>query len=266
MEQYRDFILNNAPVPDNAVLLTFDDGYASFYNHAFPVLQQYQAPATNFLIVSTIDNPEHKGVPKLTWDEIRLMHKSGIDFYSHTYDSHKYAQAHPSDKSQTIPLLTGPIYLKDQGRMESQAEYEQRITNDLKRANEVLMEQLGTPNNVLAFPYGGFSDTTLRVSEQVGIPITLSVHNGLNKPGQRNGYRINAGGMTNDPALQLSLMKQAQKLLGHNSYSSAIITRNTSLGGLLFLCLISVLWLITGRRLILENKESKGTNHQHSSQ
>ncbi|MFD2881486.1 hypothetical protein ACFTAO_45400 [Paenibacillus rhizoplanae] len=35
MKQYREFMLDRAPVPDNAVLLTFDDGYESFYKLAF---------------------------------------------------------------------------------------------------------------------------------------------------------------------------------------------------------------------------------------
>lgn len=39
MEQYRAFMLNNGSIPDNAVLLTFDDGYESFYEFAFPILK-----------------------------------------------------------------------------------------------------------------------------------------------------------------------------------------------------------------------------------
>src|SRR4029453_14466196 len=64
MSHNTDFILHSSPVPDNAVLLTFDDGYESFYTYAYPLLQKYQAPASNFLIVKTIDNPEYKGIPK----------------------------------------------------------------------------------------------------------------------------------------------------------------------------------------------------------
>ncbi|GAF09466.1 polysaccharide deacetylase family protein [Paenibacillus pini] len=111
MEQYANFITKHAPVPDNAVLMTFDDGYESFYKYAFPLLQKYQVPATNFLIVSTIGNKNHIGIKKLNWDEVKAMHKSGIDFYNHTYDSHKYdwVLIPGKRKAMLAPLLMGPI-------------------------------------------------------------------------------------------------------------------------------------------------------------
>lgn len=36
MKEYTDFILHKAKVPDNAVLMTFDDGYESFTRTLFP--------------------------------------------------------------------------------------------------------------------------------------------------------------------------------------------------------------------------------------
>ena len=42
--------------PANSVAITFDDGYASVYDHAFPVLKDKQAPATIYLISSVMDN------------------------------------------------------------------------------------------------------------------------------------------------------------------------------------------------------------------
>lgn len=39
-----------------AVLLTFDDGYAGFYDHAFPILKHHQVPALVYLIADCVES------------------------------------------------------------------------------------------------------------------------------------------------------------------------------------------------------------------
>ncbi|WP_068694590.1 polysaccharide deacetylase family protein [Paenibacillus yonginensis] len=154
MGQYRDFILHHAPVPDNAVLMTFDDGYESFYQDAYPLLQQYQVPATNFVIVNTIDNPKHPGIPKLNWKQIQEMHRHGVDFFNHTYDSHSYAYADAKHR-EIRALLAGPVY-QGKADKESTAQFESRIYKDLLKAQVKLHEEVGNTYDVVAFPYGVF--------------------------------------------------------------------------------------------------------------
>lgn len=260
MSEYTDFILHSAPVPDNAVLLTFDDGYESFYTYAYPLLKKYQAPASNFLIVNAIDNPEYKGIPKVTWEQVELMHRNGIEFFSHTYDSHKYAKTDSTSTEETA-MLAGRIYLKDQQRQETEEEYKQRITKDLKQANDILQQKLGIQNHVLAFPFGGFSKTLLDLCGQLGMDVTLTVKMGLNKPGQTNGFRLNTGGMANDPALQLSLMKHAEKKLGSIQFDEGQKTRHYyTLKALLVLVVVAALWSWSGWRLLEERRRAMSLN------
>ncbi|WP_150913211.1 polysaccharide deacetylase family protein [Marinobacter halotolerans] len=42
-------------VPDNAVVITFDDGYADFYEHAFPVLKKEGLPSTLFVTTGFVN-------------------------------------------------------------------------------------------------------------------------------------------------------------------------------------------------------------------
>jgi biofilm PGA synthesis lipoprotein PgaB len=262
MDQYRNFILHANPVPVNAVLLTFDDGYESFYKFAYPLLEKYHAPASSFLIVNTVGNPSHIGLTKLTWEQVKLMHQHGIDFYNHTFDSHMYMPIDSSGK-HLIPMLAGRIYNKLSHRRETESEYEQRITSDLKKANGILDQQLGIHDHVLAFPYGAFSKPLLKICKQLGIDITLTVKEGMDKSGQTNGFRVNAGGAANNPDLQLSLMKQAPKLLANSHFEDEgpHRTLHFTYGILLVVMLSGMLWLRTWRRLYRERLPKKNDNN-----
>ena len=42
-------------IPSNSVALTIDDGYEDFYHYAYPILKQYQLPATLYITTDFID-------------------------------------------------------------------------------------------------------------------------------------------------------------------------------------------------------------------
>src|SRR5262249_51246376 len=110
--------LHHSTNPSRAVCLTFDDGFLDFYTEAFPVLQEFGFTATVFLPTTFIRessaspslNPTGRGIKGednssssssvsafqrfsvsafrnrsfLTWDQVRELHRAGIEFGSHT--------------------------------------------------------------------------------------------------------------------------------------------------------------------------------------
>ena len=258
ISEYRDFILHSAHVPDNAVLLTFDDGYESLYSQAYPLLKQYGAPSAAFLIVGKVG--DDKGAfPKATWEQVKEMQQGGVEFFSHTFDSHHYAPTAPGNE-ELKPLLAKPKYLKKEKRLETEEEYEQRVTEDLRKANEVLQAELGTPNYALAFPYGAYSQAALDICKRLGIDITFTVRSGLNAAGQTNGFRLNAGGMDNDPALQVELMKKAEKRLqtAYSPFLSPIARKSVFMILAAAWLVVGLLWLRTGWRLLQGRRRNVG--------
>jgi peptidoglycan/xylan/chitin deacetylase (PgdA/CDA1 family) len=61
------------------VALSFDDGYLTFYSHAWPVLKEFDQQATIFVISKLVGNPDY-----LSWEQIRFLASNGIEVGGHT--------------------------------------------------------------------------------------------------------------------------------------------------------------------------------------
>ena len=69
-------------LPENPVLITFDDGYEDNYVYAYPILQKYGFKGTIFVITSFLDKNMKNYV---TWEQAEEMEASGtISIQSHT--------------------------------------------------------------------------------------------------------------------------------------------------------------------------------------
>lgn len=191
MDQFVSFMLDGRKVPPNAVVLTFDDGYESFYKEAMPVLLRFGATASNFIvgISSDLFNPEAE--PHLTWDQMRELKRRGMGIYSHTYQLHRQAAA---DRTGTLkPALSSRLYMEREQRIETDEAYRQRIYSDMTFMGKRLEQELGEQRHLLAFPYGSYDDTVMAEGRRAGAELFFSIEEGINEPGGRLVKRINAG-------------------------------------------------------------------------
>lgn len=206
IEQFADFMLNGGTVPDNAVVLTFDDGYESFYTLAAPILKKYGMTAAGFIIGSSTDynNVETK---HMTWDQMRELKSEGFSFYNHTYNLHDYGEINKAG-TRTGPILKQRLYLADEGRYETLTEYNARVLSDLELMESKLKTELGNTYQMLSYPYGEFSTPAKKMAKKAGIKLFFTIDPGINQPGRDTVYRINAGAPTISAAQLLAVLQQ----------------------------------------------------------
>ncbi len=90
--------VRRADAPQPIVAVTFDDGYADNYEWAYPLLREYEVPATFFLTAGLLAKDpavvarfvhlrrsESEAVRPLEWSQVREMHRAGMEFGAHTY-------------------------------------------------------------------------------------------------------------------------------------------------------------------------------------
>ena len=95
MDQLYDYGVNGAAVPEKPVVLTFDDGYADTYSIVYPIMKEYGFAATVFI------NPGDVGT-RLTWDQIREMHKNGITISNHGFQHIEMGQLSEAKQIENI--------------------------------------------------------------------------------------------------------------------------------------------------------------------
>lgn len=180
LEQLRDFVLHNSPLPSKPIVITFDDGYLSNYTYAYPVLKKLGMKAEINIIVSYVpeeDSKQNHGVyvPHFTWKQAKEMSDSGIiEIESHTYDLHSYR----SNGHKKIPMVMGPVIID--GHLETMAQYKERLYTDFLRSREIIKEKLGKAPISLAYPFGSGNDISNDIAKKVGFEMAFGIKEGVN--------------------------------------------------------------------------------------
>ena len=112
------------PLPDKAVAITFDDGYSSIFDTAFPMLQEFGMPFAVF--IST--EPADSGWPGyMDWGQIRALAEAGVLIGNHT---HSHAHLLELDEA--------------------------RLREELLGAEARIEAETGQSHRYLAYPYGEY--------------------------------------------------------------------------------------------------------------
>ena len=99
------------------MLLTFDDGYSSFYKLVFPLLRAYKYPATLAIVGSWMEQREKvmSGARQVerprfrTLEQLKEIAASGlVEIASHSYDLHHGIPGNP--QGNEMPAATTRAY------------------------------------------------------------------------------------------------------------------------------------------------------------
>jgi peptidoglycan/xylan/chitin deacetylase (PgdA/CDA1 family) len=100
-------------LPERPVILTFDDGFADFYDTAFPILRRYGFPATLYVATSFVNGTSrwlhHEGEadrPMLTWEQLSEISANGIECGGHSHTHPQLDTLSLADASREIVQST----------------------------------------------------------------------------------------------------------------------------------------------------------------
>lgn len=178
LQQLYDYVHFGTELPEKPIVLTFDDGYFSNYEYAFPILQEYDMQATIFAIgvsvgKDTYKDTDHAMTPHFGADEAREMVDSGlISVQSHTFDMHQWPPFEDGNAQVRETLLPFDG--------ETDADYEAAVEADFAESRELLESITGQPVNALAFPEGAYVTLTQDALRSAGAELTFTTVRAVN--------------------------------------------------------------------------------------
>ena len=153
LRQYYDYINctdDSVTIPDNPIIVTFDDGYMSNYEIAYPILKELEIPATIFVVTDTVGEMAGGGkvnYSHFTWEQAKEMEDSGlIEIQSHTAS---HAALGDLDINQLV--------------------------TELRKSKYTIEKNLGRECDMIAFPYGSYNDMVLEASDRAGYKLRALV-------------------------------------------------------------------------------------------
>lgn len=134
-----DYYERDEPVPEKALVITFDDGYYCNYSRAFPLMAKYDFTGTVFLagnLMRADDAPPAESRQGfMSWNEIREMQKHGWSLQSHGLDHVKMTELS-----------------------------RERLHREIFESREVIAAKLGAAVDFFCYP---FADFDARISDCV---------------------------------------------------------------------------------------------------
>ena len=157
-------------MPEKAIMITFDDGYLSFYEYAYPLLQKYNMKAVLSIIGRYTDlysecDDHNVNYAHVTWDNISEMSKSGlVEIENHTYDMHIL------NERKGCTIKSG----------ESEDCYKTTLSSDLTIVQEKIKNATGKTPLAFTYPFGRMCKQSYDIIKGMGFKVSFGCEEKVN--------------------------------------------------------------------------------------
>lgn len=150
LEDLFEFLQFRRQIPARSVVITFDDGWRSVYDIAWPILKRYGYPATLFVYTDLIVGSRET----LSWEQVRELSRDGLDIQCHS-KTHRY--------------------LGRMERKESFRNYFESVRKEIVESSKILRRHTGREVKYLAYPYGDTNALVAAMIRREGYRLAFTV-------------------------------------------------------------------------------------------
>jgi peptidoglycan/xylan/chitin deacetylase (PgdA/CDA1 family) len=157
LDRLEAFVDGHGTLPDEAVVVTVDDGFRSVLS-ALPVVREHAIPMVAFVCPGLIERPAASDPePRLRWDDVEALAAGGVTIGSHSWSHRSMARL---ERAEAV--------------------------EEAARSREALERRLGRRTRAFAYPFGTLADfdgTTAGILRQCGYTTAFTSQHGSVRAG-----------------------------------------------------------------------------------
>jgi peptidoglycan/xylan/chitin deacetylase (PgdA/CDA1 family) len=155
-------------IPPRCAVITFDDGYKSQYEVAWPIMKKYGYPFTMFIYTEGVRGGALGGGGAITWEQLADMRDNGVDIEAHSATHQDLREGHAI-------TLAGQGVKKTRTKLTGAA-YEQWVQNEVVGCKQLLEQRLGIKINCFAVPFGNYNEHVKELARNAGYEAMFTVY------------------------------------------------------------------------------------------
>ena len=160
MQDYLAWRRSEKAIPPRCAVISFDDGWKSQYEVAWPIMKKFGYPFTMFIYTEGVQGGHFGGGQAISWEQLAEMRDAGVDIEAHSATHQDLRKGYDViNKKKT----SGP-------------EYEQWLQNEVVGCKQLLEQRLGIKVNCFAVPFGNYNEHVKEVARNAGYEAMFTVY------------------------------------------------------------------------------------------
>jgi peptidoglycan/xylan/chitin deacetylase (PgdA/CDA1 family) len=168
MQDFLAWRRSEKNIPPRSAIVTFDDGWKSQYDVAWPIMKKYGYPMTLFIYTEGVRGGSLGGGEAITWEQLAEMRDAGVDIEAHSATHQDLREGHPV-------TVVEPGKKRIRKKMMG-AEYEQWLHNEVVGCKELLEQRLAIKVNCFAVPFGNYNEHVKEIARNAGYEAMFTVY------------------------------------------------------------------------------------------
>ena len=155
-------------IPPRCAVVTFDDGWKSQYEVAWPMMKKFGYPFTLFIYTEGVRGGTLGGGEAITWEQLADMRDNGVDIQAHSATHQDLREGHSV-------MVIEPGAKRSRKKLTG-ADYEKWVQNEVVGCKELLEQRLGIKVNCYAVPFGNYNEHVKELARNAGYEAMFTVY------------------------------------------------------------------------------------------